>query len=240
MIYNYNDFLINEGMNIDPVKLDKVIKKISENIPPKFFEVVDKYKDSLSGMVKKFTTDGIVNVNKLIPLVNVKESINEANGGWFKYIKYLLSKILPIEFFRSIGDLIYDMLIEPFKDGDYLVGAFHSFVTIALGFLIFLMGYLIHMGIDQVFNGMEQGIVKSEVTFEPAHNQVITNTHSNGKSTYTTTTIIRVPDTWAFEVEDFEGKRVEQWKTTDKSEINIEQGDTLNSDDYSWSFTLKK
>lgn len=162
-------------------------------------------------------------VNKLIeflrPMVHLFESVNEGfRDTWF-----------------------YEYLIEPWIDREWGVAIITNLMALLVGALFTIIGIFIYTQIEHSINGLDKGIIQTEIQYEKAHTDYVPMVYSNGKSTWTVITPIFTPDTWYFEVKGIDNDRIETWSTTvyDYAE-DIKVGDTIESDNFSFVDTEKE
>lgn len=83
-------------------------------------------------------------------------------------------------------------------------------------------------------------VANKEITFIPAHTNLIPTLISNGKTTTTILIPVYIPNTWSVNVKDINSDRVEIWSTSEKSYVEgIGLGDTLYLTNFGFSGKVK-
>lgn len=200
-----NENLVNESFSFDKDKFEKALNIIKNKLTfEKLDKIFKKYKSKILSFIKKFT-----NGKDVVYLDKISTSTNTSNEGfkdtWF-----------------------YENFIEIFTEdgfGGILMGGILWLTTLLAALLVYLLGYLIYMGI--FYNPMDQGIVKS-IEFTPAHYTTYTTFIQSGKVQVPITNTIQIPDTYEVTIKELNSEETEKWTTTNLTEgEKISKGDTL-------------
>jgi len=243
---------LNESNKNELVK--KLLEKFSKLDINKLKKILDPYKDTLKKYYDKYSKDNVVDVQliyndlKRFSFTSERYSWEEpedyADDTSNNIILRILYKVFvrfPKNIVTGIWEIFKETVIELFQEGEYFMGSLMSIIWVIAAILAFVISVYTFQFVDMSFNGLEKGTITSELTFTPAHNQPIVNTVSNGKTTYTYTTYIWVPDTWTAQVTGDNG-RVEDWSTTNSNLVDhVKKGDHIKNDqNWTWTFTEKR
>ena len=135
---------------------------------------------------------------------------------------------------------LWDEIVDSYKDSFFLGTLLSITVLITAVFIVFI-GIMIYLLIDHLKNKFEIGVVANkEITFIPAHTNLIPTPISNGKTTTTILIPVYIPNSWSVNVKDINSDRVEIWSTSEKSYVEgIGLGDTLYLTNFGFSGKVK-
>lgn len=252
MLYIKSFDQLNESKSSDLVS--KLLTKFSKLDVNKLKNILEPYKDTIEKYYNKYSKNNVVDIQlihndlkKFSFNTNERNSWddedfgdNESNNLVLR-ILYKIFVRFPKSVVTGIWGFFKETVIEAFQDGEYFLGMLMSVVWTIAAILAFAISVFTYQFVDHTFNGLETGKITSELIFTPEHIQPIVHTVSNGKTSYTYTTYINVPDTWTAQVTGDNG-RVEDWSTTNSKLANyVKVGDKINNDNnWTWSFTEKK
>jgi hypothetical protein len=251
MIYLKTFDQINESK--DSNVLETLLEKFSKGINnDKLLKLLEPYKDTLKKYYDKYYKNGVID-SQLI--YNDFKSFNfSANErySWEDYgddksknpILRFLYKVFvrfPKSFAKDVWEMFEYTVLDEFRERSFLGGIVGSLLWIMVAILVYILGFYAYKATDWYFNGLNSGKVITELHFIPEHEEAILNTMSDGKTTYTYTTYIHIPDTWTTKVEGDNG-RIEDWQTTNRNLVNkIKVGMLINNDDnWDWYGTEKR
>ena len=243
---------LNESKSSDLV--NKLLTKFSKLDVSKLRSLLEPYKETIKKYHDKYSKNNVVDIQLIHnDLKKFSFNTNERNSwddedfaddesnNLVLRILYRIFVRFPKSVVTGIWEFFRDTVIESFRDGEYFLGMVMSVVWVIAAILTFAIGVFTYQVIDHSFNGLEKGRITSEISFTPAHLQPIVNTVSNGKTTYTYTTYVQVPDTWTAQVTGENG-RIEDWSTTNSRIADyVKVGDNIKNDDnWTWCLTEKE
>lgn len=249
--YSNSELLLEK---IDYNKIDEYVKKIASN--PKIFTILNKLKKYLTPLYNNYTKNGVIQSDKLFNDIktlslNTSEKFdfydtrNEYDYETGRYVEVKENKILRIlvKIIKAPYELVkwlWDEIVDSYKDS-FFMGTLLSITVLITAAFIVLIGIMIYLFIDHLKNKFEIGVVANkEITFVPAHINLIPVTTSNGKTTTTILVPVHIPNTWSVDVKDINSERVEVWSTSEKSYVEgIGLGDTLYLTNFSFSGKVK-
>jgi hypothetical protein len=156
----------------------------------------------------------------------------ESNSIILRYLYKVFVKF-PKNFISGIFNFFKDIIVDTFREGEYVISIMMSIITIVLAVLLFILGVFIYEAIEHEMNGIESGVVNS-TSFEPAHTEPITHVIIINGHSHTYITNEWVNDRWWVEIRD--GKRVENWYSYNIQNASV--GDTLlNDENWIWGET---
>lgn len=241
-----------KGENILKDLLDNFSKKVDTK---KLSEFVTPHKEFLKPYFNKYVENGVIDAELIhsdFKKLNFTASTNES---WYRdddyadntdnnpILRFLYKFFVrwPKSFVKGLWEFFYDTVIETFKDGG--MGIVMSFLMLLMwvgtAILVFILGVFTYQVTDYAFNGLDKGVVKTEVRFEPAHYEDHVHTMIIGKTTTTYVTHDWEPDKWHTQVQEEGGKSVENWVTYNKEvgeHTNVGQ-EVNNDDNWTWEGT---
>jgi hypothetical protein len=243
---------INESKGSD--FLEGVLDKFSKSIDSKkLSEFITPHKEFLRPYFDKYVKNGIINADLIhsdFSKLNFKANESWGRDDDYAYdtdnnpvLRYLYKFFVrwPKSFVKGIWEFFHMTVIETFKDGGMgvVMSMFMSMMWVLAAILVYLLGMLMYQVTDYAFNGLEKGKVKTEIKFEPAHYEDHVHTIIVGKVTTTYITHDWEPNKWHTQVQDENGKRVENWVTYNKEvgEHTKVGQEVVNDDNWSWEGT---
>jgi len=242
--YSNSDLIIEK---LDYNKIEEYVKKIGSN--PKIFNIIDKLKKYLMPLYNNYTKDGIIQSDKLyndIKTLSLDTSERrEYDYETGRYVDVKENKILKIlvKIIKAPYELVkwlWEEIVDTYKDS-FLLGTLLTITILISAVFIVCLGIMIYLFIDHLNNKFEIGVVANkEISFSPAHTNLIPITTTNGKTTTTILVPIHIPNTWSVNVKDINSERIEIWSTSDQSYVEgIGLGDTLYLTNFNFSGKVK-
>jgi len=254
----YNRF-INEKFNLKSP--DKLVKLFSSNVSKDFTNFITDNKKFFKPFVNKYINNGVIDMQKISNDFKIAFESSNESVVLDRIIQFLKSIIkLPVNIFNQLIEFLkpliplfqssnegfrdtmfWDLLIEPWRNREWGTGILTSIMGLIVAFFIYILSYFIYINVEHAIDGLDKGVIVSEISFEPAHTDIVPTTISDGKTTTTIFVPVNIPDTWSFDVKSIKKDRIERWSTSSPTLSNtIEKGDTLNADNFSFVDTKKE